>query len=126
MEVSKNLRRKEVVPYIEIFEWIDAIYDEMYKRFHLGLDGIEQFILDQYDYWWAEDEASRLLCFVAMAYCEIRYANEMSEQFKWEMELDFKVWDSGAMNSLLEEDEKTLVHKHIAVIKRYLKNNPRK
>ena len=122
METSKNLKRKEKITYDDILDLEDGVFEEKFKRYGWKLDSVEGFIYDQNCYWWAKDEVSRLLDFVAIVYCELKYANEISDRYRNEMAYDIPVWDSGEVDKLLDDDEKQLVHEHLAVIKEYLNN----
>ena len=131
MEVSKNYKRKlkpqELkVPYGEFVEWEDDVFTDKAKRDGWGISEIEGFIYSQNCYWWGEEELSRLLDFVAIAYCELKYTGEITDLYKGELSLDIPVWDSGEVDKILDDDEKKPVHEHLEIIKKYLKNNPRK
>lgn len=121
MEISKNLKRGLIVPYS------DTVDDEqdIFERINNGwtLTNIEDFEQEESGYLWAKYEVDRLLDFVAMAYCEIKYCGRLTERFKGEMELDIPVWDSGEVDKFLDEDEKKLIYEHLAIIKKYLKEN---
>ena len=122
METSKNLKRKEKITYDDILDLEDGVFEEKFKRYGWKLDSVEGFIYDQNCYWWAKDEVSRLLDFVAIVYCKLKYANEISDRYRNEMAYDIPVWDSGEVDKLLDDDEKQLVHEHLAIIKEYIKS----
>lgn len=106
MEIPKNLKRGEKVTYDDILEDEENIFSDKAKR-----------------YGWAKYEVSRLMDFVAIAYSELKYGNMLTERFKNEMSLDIPVWDSGVVDKFLDEDEKKLIYEHLAIIKKYLKEN---
>lgn len=122
MAISKTLNRKEKITYDDILDLEDGVFEEKFKRYGWKLDSVEDFIQDQNGYWWAEDEVSRLLDFVAIAYCELSYADKLSDLFKNEMELDIPVWDSGMVDKFFDDEEKKLIYEHLAIIKEYIKS----
>ena len=122
METSKNLKRKEKITYDDILDMEDGVFSDKAKRYGWTFTNIEGYDQEQSGYWWAEDEVSRLMNFVAIAYCEIKYGGRLTERFKGEMKLDIPVWDSGEIDKFLDDEEKKLIYEHLAVIKEYLNN----
>lgn len=124
MEIQKNLKRVGLkVPYNEMLECVDDLFSDKAKRYGWTFTNIEDYEQEQSGYWWAEDEVSRMMIFVAIAYSELKYGNMLTERFKNEMSLDIPVWDSGVVDKFLDEDEKKLIYEHLAIIKKYLKEN---
>ncbi len=127
MEISKNLKEelkmpKEKVTYGDILDLEDSVFYDLITLNNMTSTNVEGFQQYNSGYWWAEDEVSRLMDFVAIAYCELKYEGRLTEQFKHEMELDIPVWDSGEIDKFLDDEEKKLIYEHLAVIKEYLNN----
>lgn len=118
MGLEKTLKRDNDISYNDYFEDANDMF-ALYPKKGMSFTDIEDFDVDQSGYAYAYYEVDRLISFVAMAYCEIKYG-KLTNRLRGELELDIPVWDSGAVDEFLTDDEKVMVYEHLNVIKNYI------
>lgn len=123
MGLEKTLKRTDI-GYDEYFDENNHNFSSYPKSFGFTFSDIEGMEVEDCGYTFAEYEVDRLLDFVAMAYCEIKYG-ELTERLQYELELDIPVWDSGVVDKFLTEDEKVIVYEHLKIIKDYIAKHPK-
>ncbi len=119
---DKSFKRIQSITYTSIFVAINDTFNK-FKRdlpFNILAEGAEDFEICESGCWWEGYEITRMMEFLAVAYCEIIHAGELTEQFKYEMFLDVPIWDSGEVEKFLFEEEKNLVFHHLKVVKKYM------
>ena len=121
MGLEKTLKRTDI-GYDEYLAENDNVFSTYPKKFGYDFMALEGKEVEDCGFTFAKYEVERLLDFVAMAYCEIKYG-KLTDRLQYELELDIPVWDSGVVDKFLTEDEKKLVYEHLNVIKNYIKEH---
>lgn len=117
---DRTFKRDYEVTYPQLFKSIKNSFD-LFKKLKETLSAFEYYEEDESQDWWSEFEVIKMMDLLAMAYCEIHYADNLTDRLKARMNLDIPIWDSGQMDKYLIEDDKELLLEHLQVVKDYLK-----
>lgn len=107
------------VTYQNIFDSAKGSFESL-KRLGESIEVFEGFEEAELGHWWNEYEISRLMYFISIAYCEIKYANTLTEELRNQMKLDIPVWDSGKVDKFLSKEDKEQLYPHLQIIKDYI------
>lgn len=119
---NRTFKRDYEVTYPELFSAMQGSFDK-FKRYGETIEVVEGFEINESQDWWSEFEVIKMMDLLAMACCEIRYANTLTDRLKKRMNSDITIWDSGKMDEFLIEEDKELLFQHLQVVRDYLKNN---
>lgn len=125
METPKNLKRvkNRTDPYKDKYEIYEGYYKVHIEYYEWSIDEVEGAIYEDDSDGWGVSEVDRMLDFVAIGVCQIKYGG-ITETMRNELTLDIPVWDSGVVDKFfMDDEEKKLVYEHLDIIKKYLKEN---